>query len=168
MRLKAALLSGATALASFTAAADGFSGEKTLGLQTGYTSYNQSAIAGMEFSYRFSRNFRLAPSVNYVFRHKSVDALMINLNAQVPFPFAGRWEAFPLAGINYSSWNYHNGATANNDHDVTTRVSRFGLNVGAGIGYAATPTLRLSLTADYVLIKHFGGCNILARIAYRF
>lgn len=96
MRLKTAL-SAAIAFTALTAAADEYSGEKTLGLQTGYITYNQSAVAGIEFTYRFNRNFRLAPSVNYVFRHKSVDALMINLNAQVPFPFAGngrysRWQ----------------------------------------------------------------------------
>lgn len=167
MRLKAAIISGTIAISSLSASADEFSGEKTLGLQTGYTSYNQSAVAGMEFSYRFSRNFRLAPSVNYIFKHENVDALMINLNAQVPLPFAGRWEAFPFAGLNYSSWNYHNTDAANNP-DVTTRISRFGLNIGGGISYAATQTLRLSLTADYVVIKQFSGCNILARIAYRF
>lgn len=167
MRFKA-VLSALIALVSLTAYADGFSGEKTLGLQTGYITYNESAVAGIEFTYRFNRNFRLAPSVNYVFQHKSVDALMVNLNAHVPFPFAGKWEAFPLAGVNYSSWNYHNGVTANDDSDVTTRITRFGLNVGAGIGYAATPTLSLSLAADYVFIKHFDGCNILAKIAYRF
>ena len=60
-------------------------------------------------------------------------------------------------------------ATAtDNNPDVASRVTRFGLNLGAGIGVAATSTLRLSLTADYVFIKHFGGCNILAKIAYKF
>ena len=167
MRLKTAL-SAAIAFTALTAAADEYSGEKTLGLQTGYITYNQSAVAGIEFTYRFNRNFRLAPSVNYVFRHKSVDALMINLSAQVPFPFAGKWEVFPLAGINYSSWNYHKGTATDNNPDVASRVTRFGLNLGAGIGVAATSTLRLSLTADYVFIKHFGGCNILAKIAYKF
>lgn len=167
MRLKAALVA-LIAFTSLSAAADGFSGEKSLGLQTGYISYNESALAGIEFTYRFSRNFRIAPSVNYVFRHKNVDALMINLNAQVPFPFAQRWEIFPLAGINYSSWNYHNGTSANDDADVSSRVTRFGLNIGAGIGFAATSSLRLSVTADYVAIKHFSGCNILAKIAYSF
>ena len=102
MRLKTAL-SAAIAFTALTAAADEYSGEKTLGLQTGYITYNQSAVAGIEFTYRFNRNFRLAPSVNYVFRHKSVDALMINLNAQVlsicrkmgGIP-AGRYKLFEL------------------------------------------------------------------------
>lgn len=168
MRLKAAI-TAAIAFTALNAAADGFSGEKTLGLQAGYTTYNRTAVAGMEFTYRFSRNFRIAPSANYVFRHQNTDALQINLNAHVPFPFASRWEVFPLAGLNYSSWNYHNGTSApNDDADVSNRVSRFGLNIGAGIGFAATPTLRLSLTADYIAIKHFSGTNILAKIAYRF
>lgn len=102
MRLKTAL-SAAIAFTALTAAADEYSGEKTLGLQTGYITYNQSAVAGIEFTYRFNRNFRLAPSVNYVFRHKSVDALMINLNAQVLSHLpemggipAGRYKLFEL------------------------------------------------------------------------
>ena len=51
MRLKTAL-SAAIAFTALTAAADEYSGEKTLGLQTGYITYNQSAVAGIEFTYR--------------------------------------------------------------------------------------------------------------------
>lgn len=148
--------------------AAGYAGEKTLGIQAGYVSYNESALAGIEFSYRFSRNFRLAPSANYAFRHNGTDALMVNLNAQIPVPLSHGWELFPYAGINYSSWNFHTQSAAGSDFDVTTRDTRFGLNLGGGIGVSVTPTLRLAVTADYVFIRHFGGCNILARIAYRF
>ena len=148
--------------------ADEFTGQKSLGLQAGYITYNQSALAGIEFTYRFNRHLRLAPNVGYVFRHDNTDALMINLNAQVPIPIGQKWEIFPLAGINYSSWNHHSGDTPGSHDDVGTRVSRFGINLGAGIGMAVTPTLGLGLTADYILIKEFHGCNILAKIAYRF
>lgn len=151
-----------------SAHAEGYAGEKTLGVQAGYISYNESALAGIEFTYRFSKNFRLAPSANYAFRHQDTDALLVNLNAQIPFPMSQRWELFPYAGINYSSWNFHIHGTANDDSDVTSRLTRFGVNLGAGIGVNVTPSLRLGLTAGYVFIKHFHGCDILARIAYRF
>ncbi len=148
--------------------ADDYSGEKTLGVEAGYTTKNKSGMAGIEFTYRFSKHFRLAPSVNYVFRHNKQDALLLNVNAHVPVPLSGKWEFYPLAGINYSSWSFHNGKTANDDADVTSRVSRFGLNVGAGFGLNISSTLRLDLSADYVIIKEFGGCNILAKISYQF
>ncbi len=145
--------------------ADEYTGQKCLGLQAGYTTYNKSAMAGIEFTYRFNKHLRLAPNVSYAFRNNHTDALLININAQVPVPMGGKWEIFPLAGINYSSWNYHN--TTGHD-DVGTRVSRFGLNLGAGVGIAVTPNLGLGITADYTFIKEFHGCSILAKIAYRF
>jgi len=156
------------ALCAAPSATAQWKGEKTIGLQAGYNTINESAIAGIEFTYRFSKHFRLAPNVTYAFKHRQMDALAINLNAHLPFQLAPKWEIFPLAGINYSSWNFHHNGTANDDSDVTTRDSRFGFNLGAGIGVAATSTLRLSLTADYVFAKHLDGCNIAAKIAYCF
>ena len=38
-------------------------GEKTVGLRAGYSTRNESAIAGVYFQYRFSRYFRLAPNL---------------------------------------------------------------------------------------------------------
>ena len=170
LRLRiATLLTICAATASFNpASADEYTGQKSLGLQAGYITYNQSAMAGIEFTYRFNRHLRLAPNVGYAFRHDHTDALLINLNAQVPVILGDKWEIFPLAGLNYSSWNYHFPATSGTHDDVGTRVSRFGINVGAGVGMAVTPTLGLGLTADYIFIKEFHGCNILAKIAYRF
>lgn len=168
LRIAAILAICAATAPLHPASADEFTGQKSLGLQAGYTTYNRSAVAGIEFTYRFNRRFRLAPNVSYVFRHDHTDALLINLNAQVPISIGQKWEIFPLAGINYSSWNYHFGDIPGGHDDVGTRVSRFGINLGAGIGLAVTHTLGIGLTADYILIKEFHGCNILAKIAYRF
>lgn len=169
VRTTALLMLCAASAPYHTALADGYTGEKTLGIQAGYTSYNESAMAGIEFTYRFNRNFRLAPNVEYVFRHKEVDALLININAQFPIPFAQRWEVYPLVGVNYSSWNYHPADRSPIDRgDVSDRDSRFGLNAGGGIRVNATQSLSLGVTADYVIIKHFHGCNIRATIAYQF
>lgn len=152
-----------------TASADDFSGEKTLGVRTGYNTRNREPLAGIEFTYRFNRLLRLAPSAEYVFRRDGRDALMLNLNSQFVFPLAGgRCNLFPLAGINYSSWNYHPSATGNYTDDVSSRVSRFGLNAGAGVDTNLTGSLRLSLSGQYTFIKSFGGVNICAGIHYRF
>jgi len=157
-----------TGALNFSAGADEYTGRKTLGLQTGFSSYNKSALAGIEFTYRFNRHLRFAPSANYIFRRFSKDALSVNLNVHVPFQITPRWDIYPFAGLNYSSWNYHTSGTANEDSDVTSRITRFGINAGAGVGLNLSQSLTLGLSAGYTFIKVFHGANIYARIAYRF
>lgn len=163
------LLAAGMTAGCFQAAADEFSGEKTLGVRTGYNTRNREPLAGIEFTYRFNRLLRLAPSAEYVFRRDGRDALMLNVNAQFVFPLAGaRCNLFPMAGLNYSSWNYHPVATGNLTDDVSSRVSHFGLNAGAGIDTNITGSLRLSLSGQYTFIKKFSGANINVGIHYRF
>ncbi len=168
----------ATALGgTLTAHADQYSGEKTLGIRAGYNTFNKRPLAGAQFSYRFNRLLRLSPSVDYVFRNDGLDALMIDLNMEFVFPLAqGRCDIYPLAGFNFSSWNYHNTDTAaphtseglTPTDDVSSRVSRLGLNAGAGFGVNISGSLRLSVSATYTFIKEFHGANIEAGIHYRF
>ncbi len=112
-----------------------------------------------------------------MFRNDGLDALMLNLNMEFVFPLAqGRCDIYPLAGINFSSWNYHNldsylppdGAALTPTNDVSSRVSRFGLNAGAGFGVNISGSLRLSASATYTFIKKFHGANIALGIHYRF
>lgn len=153
----------------FSASADHYRGEKTLGIKFGYNTYNREPLAGAEFSYRFNRLLRLSPAVEYVFRRDGRDALMIDLNMQFVFPFAqGRFSVFPLAGFNYSSWNYHPVATGVVTDDVSSRISRAGLNAGAGLDANISGSLRLSLTGTYTFIKEFHGANIAVGVHYRF
>ena len=150
------------------AIAEGTPHEKTVSLVAGYVSHNNSAIAGIDFSYRFSRRFRLAPQALYAFRHHKQDALIINVNAQVPFDLGKQWEIYPLAGINYTSWNFHANKIATDNADVTSSVNRFGLNVGAGAGVNISSTLRLGIEGQWALVKDYQSANILAKIAYIF
>lgn len=161
----------ATALfpAQRTSAENIYKGEKTVGLTGGYHSYNSSGVAGIEFTYRFSKHFRLSPGVMYVFRHRDTDALQLNINADVPFPTSSRCDIYPFAGLCYSSWNRHGSLRVEDEnHDVSNRTSRLGLNVGGGVNFAASGNLRLGVRAGYSFIKEYGGAMALATIAYRF
>ena len=168
----------ATALCGgFAARADQYSGEKTLGVRVGYNTHNKRPLVGAQFSYRFNHLLRLSPTAEYVFRNDGLDALMLNLNMEFVFPLAqGRCDIYPLAGINFSSWNYHNldsylppdGAALTPTNDVSSRVSRFGLNAGAGFGVNISGSLRLSASATYTFIKKFHGANIALGIHYLF
>lgn len=149
--------------------ADSYSGEKTLGIKVGYNTYNREPLAGAQFTYRFNKLLRVAPGIDYVFRRDGRDALQFNLNAQFLFPVDhGRINLFPQAGANYSSWNFHPLAIGNITNDVSSRISRIGLNVGAGGDINLSGSLKLSLTATYTFIREFDGLNLAAGIHYRF
>ena len=160
-----ALISGGPVAKS----ANSYRGEKTVSLGVGYHSFNQSALAEVGFTYRFSTYFRLAPSVQYVFRRHNEDAMQINLNAEVPLPVAARCDIYPLAGLCYTSWNHH-GTLLNpdNNRDVGTRTSRLGINAGAGFNIRFPGALRLGASAGYTFVKGYHGAFVAARIAYAF
>lgn len=159
---------------------EGASGQKTFGVKTGYVSRNQSALAGLYFQYQFSRHFRVQPSVQVDFRNNNRDAIVVDVDAQVPFRFAdgsGRSALYPIAGLNYSSWNKHTsepplghnaGADKVEDKDVSTRKSNFGLNLGAGFGLMCSSTLKLSLEAKYTFVKSNSGVAVSVGIGYVF
>lgn len=145
-------------------------GEKSVGPKVGYVSKNESAAAGLVFQYAFSKHLRVAPEIGCVFKHQHLDAFTIDLNVHTPFTFPGEKAAlYPLAGLNYSSWNYSIPKELFDEmDDVSTRTSRFGLNLGAGFELRCSRTLKLGLEAKYTLIKRFSGANVSAMICYIF
>lgn len=156
--IAAALFIGGTASA----------GEKTVGLRAGYNTRCETAVAGVFFQYRFSSHVGIAPNVDYYFRHNNADALSMNVNMHFPFStsITGRTAFYPLAGLNYTSWNYHPDASMTDD--VSTRVSRMGINLGGGFEYYATPTLKLSVECKATLIKQYSSGTFNLSIGYVF
>lgn len=146
-------------------------GEKTFGVKTGYVSRNKSALAGITFQCGISDHFRLAPSAECIFRHDDRDALQIDLDAHFPFSFTGERAAlYPIAGINYSSWNRHSTEIDDDQEskDVSTRSGYLGLNAGCGFEFKASSTLKLSLEARYSLVKSNSSVQISVGIGYMF
>ncbi len=163
-------------LCSLTANAGEHTGQKSVGLRGGFTTRNTTATAGLYFSYRVSEHFRLAPKMDYVFRHHGTDAFSFNFDAEMPIslsPANDKVLFYPIAGINYTTMSSH---TSSNDpllpsdvsDDSSQRVNRFGLNLGAGIEYFATPTLRLALEGKCSLIKQYTGGYFTISIGYVF
>ncbi|MDE7458403.1 MAG: porin family protein [Muribaculaceae bacterium] len=150
-------------------------GEKSLGTKIGYVTKNESASAGLVFQYAFTQHLRIAPEIGYVFRNNNLDAFTFDINAHFPFDFTGENVAFyPLGGLNYSSWcrRYNNPETdweimAKSD-EVSTRTSRFGLNLGAGFDLRCSETLKVTFEAKYTLIKSYSTAAICAGISYVF
>lgn len=145
-------------------------GEKSVGARFGYVSTNESATMGLLFQYTISRHLRLAPEVSCVFKHHHRDAFSLDLNLHTPFPFSGdKFALYPLAGLNYSSWNVTQPKQIIDEmDDVSTRYSRIGLNLGAGFELRCSRTLKLGIEAKYTLTKRFSGAYVSALIGYIF
>ncbi len=121
-------------------------------------------MAGLYFQYAFSSRFRLAPDVDYSFRNRGQDAFSFNINGHFPLTApASRLTAYPLAGLNYTTWN-----TRNNADDSRSRTDRLGLNVGAGVDYRVTPTLKLGAEAKFRWAHNYNSGVITVAIGYRF
>lgn len=153
------------------AAADQPRGQKTFGVYAGYSSRNESAIAGINFTYRFTSHFRLAPSADYTFRHHGEDAFDLSLNAHIPFAIAPacRLAIYPIAGIGYSECKWNTSATLQAyAADSKHRLDRFGINAGAGIELMATPTMRLAAEATWRGRKDFSSAIVSLSIGYVF
>lgn len=146
-------------------------GEKSVGLRAGFTSRNTTASAGLYFSYRFSEHFRIAPKVDYAFRHHRTDAFSFNFDTEYPVALnaARSVNFYPIAGLNYSTYSTHASlGDIEESHDATVRDNNFGLNLGAGLEYFATPTLRLAFESKCQLIKQYTGAWVTIGIGYRF
>lgn len=167
MRIKLIITAIAIALI-FGIAQSACAGEKSIGLRGGYSTRHSTPVAGLVFQYQFSKHFEVSPSIDYFIRNKGADALA--LNADVHFPFAiapaSRTGIYPLAGINYTSWNHHIGAI--DTDDVSTRLNRLGLNLGGGLRLYATPTLKLSLEAKATILKQCTTGTFTLSIGYVF
>ena len=153
-------------------------GEKTFGVRTGYISRNNSMDVGLFFQYNFSDHFRLQPAADIIFRHNDRNAFMVDLNAQVPIDLGGdNFSIYPLAGINFSSWNHHFPADIPmSEEDFleelvpewSERTNRFGVNIGAGFDLKITSTLKISIEGTYTFVKRDSGVRVLAGIGYVF
>ncbi len=166
--IKKVLTTLAAAAIAVAAQAQLAAGEKSLGPKIGYVSHNRSCVAGLVFQYNLSSRVRLAPELSCVFRNKSQDALLIDLNVHMPFGVGSdRAWLYPLAGLAFNSWSTHGVVTADDD-DVTTHVNRFGLNAGAGFELRCSETLKINIEAKYTLVKSYSAAYVTAGISYVF
>ncbi len=133
-------------------------GQKSFGLHAGYATANRSALAGLTFSYNFTRHFRLAPTVDYVFSHNSTDGMIVNIDYKGPYSInaARTVNIYPIAGLSYTSWHTKADGKKSDgtDSDVSTRKNRIGLNIGGGIEYYIKPSMKVSAEGRFNWVRH--------------
>ena len=118
-------------------------------------------------SYDFSRAFRTAVSIDYVFRNQNTDAFLINLDFNFPLKLGveKKVDIYPIAGVTYACWSSH---PKPDEDDVTTRQNKFGINLGAGAGLKVSDRMRIKLDVKHSLVRHNHTTIISLGIGYAF
>lgn len=148
-------------------AAQTVKGEKTFGLHAGFVTRNTSAVGGLSFTYSFSRHVRIAPSADVYFRHNNLDALAISVDMHFPVAMSAKSAFYPIAGAAYTSWGRHNIADESMK-DVTSHTNGLGLNVGAGVDFRTSESVRICLEARYTLMQHLPTAIVAVGFGYVF
>lgn len=109
----------------------------------------------------------------------------INVNLHYVFSITDKFKVYPLAGVTFTNWS---GSSSDDDDDdenwAKTRawdeddedgyeggsssLSRFGLNIGAGLQYDLTDKLSINLEGKYQIISDFDQPIFSVGLAYKF
>ena len=114
---------------------------------------------GAKVQYEFIDNFRAEASGNYFFKKDYCTMWDVNLNAHYLIPVADKLTVYPLAGLTLLGYKVE-------VLNVSTSDSDFGFNVGAGIEYPITETIKLNFEAKYQYVKDYDRPVISAGIAF--
>lgn len=152
---------------SLPVAAEAGDHNTTVGIESGYASRNTSGYAGVYMRYQFSNFFALKPQVDFVIRNKQQDAVVVNFDGQFSLPInAGKLNVYGIAGVGFSSWNVKE---LNDEGDLDMRRhGGISFDLGAGVGYNVSSTLRLALEAKGNLVKHYSSALVGVSIGYNF
>lgn len=146
-------------------------GEMAGGVQLNYGSEIESLGIGAKFQYGITDAIRVEPSFNYFFGKNSFNMFDFNLNAHYLFKVANKVNAYPLAGLGYTSWEIGGIEIDDDDFEVESESSRSGkiaVNLGAGIEYQLTNKLAVNAELKYQIISNFNQLVFGVGMTYKF
>lgn len=139
MMLSAALLlMGATAMN----AQDALYGNG-IGINIGYSGFNENAGFGVHGRIHLSEGFRIEPTFNYYFKKNEQSQWDLMANFHYVFPVAGKIGLYPLVGIGVASYNYDS---------IDKSKTGFAMNFGGGIEFPVSSdfSLGFELKGQYI------------------
>lgn len=132
--------------------------EKTVGIGGGFATYNHAGFGKLYFQYSFIPLVRIAPEIDYVFRHDNTTGFSVSVDCQFPFKIIPGFKFYPLAGITYNSWS---------PQDLP-HINQGGVDIGGGFDLYITHSLKFSLQGKYSLMKECSGAFFDLGIGYVF
>lgn len=152
-------------------------GDMAVGVNLGFAPCLESGRSvtnfgiGAKFQYNVTDPIRLEAALDYGFKSKGADVFTLGVNAHYLFNLSDKLRVYPLVGVGYA--NLSGGYSDGDDYgmvegDGTGSVSKFLLNVGAGIEYDITSKIAVNADIKYQYIKDFSRLPISIGVAYKF
>jgi hypothetical protein len=146
-------------------------GNKALGLNLGYGSYNENVTLGAKFNYGLTNKIQLSPSLNYFFKKDDVNGLELNVNAHYLFNIAPHVNLYPLAGLVLVCWDHRykiGPIFGEKGYNLHNYVTRFGLNLGGGINFRTADSFSIGVEMKYTIIHDVGQFVPMLHLMYHF
>jgi len=121
-------------------------GDKAIGVNVAYGSEIESIAIGVKFNYGITDQIRLSPSFNYFVGKDELSEWEINADVHYLFDIAPKFSVYPLAGLTFTGWRVAWG-------NYSSTTTRFGANVGAGIGYQLSDIIGVGLEVKYSVVS---------------
>lgn len=158
MRCVAIAIVAVVAAIGMSVSASAQTGEKTIGVMGGFSTYNGGGFSEVYMHYTLVPHVRLAPDLGYSFRSEGKSAFVLDVDVHFPFRIARGFNVYPLAGFAFNNWSYQGGGHA----------SRCGMNIGGGFDVYLTKLLKLNIQAKYSMMNDTDGGFIGMGIGYNF
>ena len=149
-------------------------GKTALGAKFIYASRADQLGVGLDFQLNLTRNIRLAPELQYLFRTDGISTFDLGCNLQYVSTLFDDLAFYPLLGVSYQRWSRKIPYVEDPRQDVTANVNKIACNVGLGVEYAFTRhiygafELRGQFTGKDELNIDRSQCVILVGLKYRF
>ena len=145
-------------------------GESCFGIQAGFTTKHTSATIDLFYQYGLSNRVRITPEVGFILRHKNMDAFRANVNVHYTIDIVAEnnLQIYPIAGLNFTSWNLMKIVTPEESKDVSTRSNKFGFNLGAGFQMKVTRNMKLKFEPIYTFTSKYSTFTMTLGIGYVF
>ncbi|MDR1454541.1 MAG: outer membrane beta-barrel protein [Tannerella sp.] len=135
-------------------------GRASVGTRLGYAAEWETVTVGVDYRYNFLQDVRLAPSLTYMVRNRSMSAWYMDMDCHYVVTVSDMFSFYPLGGLGFSVWRPHLFGTDG--------VARLGLNVGLGGDLRLSPQISVGLEMKYNITSTYDQALAAIRVAYHF
>lgn len=134
-------------------------GEQNIGAHVLYGTNMKNIGIGVKYQKNFTDAIRLEAVGDYYPKSDYFSMFDVNVNGHYLFSLSNKVIAYPLVGINFTSWR-------EDSDDIVLKDSSIGLNLGGGIQYQLTNKIRIGAELKYQTISGYNTTVIGAGITY--